>query len=103
MHPLSPSHAGPAVPCTWLTDRLPLLHRVTGRFQTIWALHAAGHPDDSVAAHLQVPSATVTSAVRSLYRALAIDPDDGELARVQAAQLYRALSATRTGRPSDQS
>ncbi|WP_309570327.1 hypothetical protein [Deinococcus sp.] len=88
-------------PCTWLTDRLPLTERVTGHYQTIWALHADGNDDDAVAAQLNLSLARVRSAIRSVYRALAIDPDDGTLARVQAQQLYRAFTVARTGRSAD--
>lgn len=91
-HPPSPRPAAPA-PCTWLTDRIPLTGRVGGRHRLVWALHAAGHPDTDIAAHLHVPPATVTAALRSLYRALALDADDPDTARVQARQLYRAALA----------
>lgn len=76
-----------------MTDRLPLTARITGMYRAVWALHAEGLGVDDIAARLALPSAHVRRAVTSVYRALAIDPDDGALTQVQAAQLYRAAQS----------
>ncbi|GHF37333.1 DNA-binding NarL/FixJ family response regulator [Deinococcus metalli] len=83
----------PSTTSVWVTDRLPLTHRVAGHYRDVWALHAAGLSDGEVADLLHRAPPEVRVAVRSVYRALALDPADGPLRREQAARLYRVMCA----------